>query len=141
MITVINKKSLLEIVYTHYSGELSIRQVESYRLLLKRAHWYLIAFCLSKHEFMVFKLSRISRLEILDNTFERRDCDLEALSLTGKIELEVKSILKKRGKSVSPLIKPLCVNRPRFIFSQICASVHDAFFLLLIVNRPPFLMR
>ncbi|MDR0639987.1 MAG: YafY family transcriptional regulator [Spirochaetaceae bacterium] len=96
IINAITNKNLLKIVYTNYSGEPSERQVEPYRLLLKSANWYLIAFCLSKQEFRVFKLSRISRLEILDDLFERQDCDSCALSLAGQIELEKKVANEKR---------------------------------------------
>jgi predicted DNA-binding transcriptional regulator YafY len=47
--TIANKK-LLKIEYTNYSGELSERKVEPYKVFLKSANWYLIAFCLSKQE-------------------------------------------------------------------------------------------
>jgi len=87
IINAITNKNLLKIEYTNYSGESSERQVEPYRLFLKSANWYLIAFCLSKQEFRVFKISRISRLEILDKIFESRDCDFSALSLAGRIEM------------------------------------------------------
>jgi predicted DNA-binding transcriptional regulator YafY len=90
IITAITSKNLLNIEYTNYSGELSKRQVEPYRVFLKNANWYLIAFCLSKQEFRVFKLSRISCLETLDEVFKSRDCDFTALSLAGRIELAKK---------------------------------------------------
>jgi predicted DNA-binding transcriptional regulator YafY len=79
------------------------RQVELYRVFLKSASWYLIAFCLSKQEFRVFKLSRISRLEILDEIFESRDCDFTALSLAGRIELKEKAANEKRQECQLPI--------------------------------------
>jgi predicted DNA-binding transcriptional regulator YafY len=96
IITAITKKNLLKIEYTNYSGELSKRQVEPYRVFLKSASWYLIAFCLFKQEFRVFKLSRISRLEIFDEIFESRNVDFTALSLAGRIELKEKAVNEKR---------------------------------------------
>jgi predicted DNA-binding transcriptional regulator YafY len=60
-------------------------------MFLKSANWYLIAFCLSKQEFRVFKLSRVSCLEIPAEIFESRDCDFAALSLAGRIELAKKA--------------------------------------------------
>jgi predicted DNA-binding transcriptional regulator YafY len=91
IITAITNKNVLKIEYTNYSGESSERHVEPYRVFLKSANWYLIAFCLSKQEFRVFKLSRVSCLEILDEIFEGRDCDFAALSLAGRIELAKKA--------------------------------------------------
>ena len=103
IIAAITNKNLLKIEYTNYSGELSGRKVEPYRVFLKSANWYLIAFCLSKQEFRVFKLSRISRLEILDAIFESRDCDFTALSRAGRIELEKKTANEKRQEYQLPL--------------------------------------
>jgi predicted DNA-binding transcriptional regulator YafY len=102
IITAITNKKLLKIEYTNYSGELSERKVEPYRVFLKSANWYLIAFCLSKQEFRVFKLSRISHIEILDEIFESRDCDFTALSLAGKIELKEKAANEKRQECQLP---------------------------------------
>jgi predicted DNA-binding transcriptional regulator YafY len=102
IITAITNKNLLKIEYTNYSGKLSERHVEPYRVFLKSVNWYLIAFCLSKQEFRVFKLSRISRLEITDKTFESRDCDFTALSHAGRIELEKKVANEKRQEYQVP---------------------------------------
>lgn len=95
LIAAITNKKLLNIMYTNYSGELSERQIEPYRLFLKSANWYLIAFCLSKQEFRVFKISRISRLEVMGKIFESRNCDFAALSLAGRIEMERKTAIGK----------------------------------------------
>jgi predicted DNA-binding transcriptional regulator YafY len=100
---VITNKNLLKIEYTNYSGELSDRKVEPYRVLLKNANWYLIAFCLSKKEFRVFKLSRISCLEILDEIFESWDFDFTALSLAGRIKLAKKATNGKRQECQLPI--------------------------------------
>jgi predicted DNA-binding transcriptional regulator YafY len=103
IITAVANKNLLKIEYTNYSGELSERQVEPYRVLLKNANWYLIAFCLSKNEFRIFKLSRISCLEVLDEIFESRDFDFTALSLAGRIELTKKVTNGKRQECQLPI--------------------------------------
>jgi predicted DNA-binding transcriptional regulator YafY len=100
IINAIANKKLLKIEYTNYSGELSERKVEPYLVFLKSANWYLIAFCLSKQEFRVFKLSRISCFEILNEIFESRDCDFTALSVTGRIELAKKQ-QTENGKNVN----------------------------------------
>jgi predicted DNA-binding transcriptional regulator YafY len=103
IITAITNKNVLKIEYTNYSDESSKRHVEPYRMFLKSANWYLITFCLSKQEFRVFKLSRISRLEILAEIFESRDCDFTALSLTGQIELAKKALNGNRQECKLPI--------------------------------------
>lgn len=55
--------------YSDFVGKNSIRVVEPYHLVLKGANWYLQAFCTSKLDFRIFKLTRISEIEILDETF------------------------------------------------------------------------
>jgi predicted DNA-binding transcriptional regulator YafY len=96
IIIAVTNKNLLKIAYTNFLGEPIERQVEPYRLFSNNANWYLIAFCLVKQEFRVFKISRISCLETLDVMFENRDCDFTALSLAGRIEMEIKTGNEKR---------------------------------------------
>jgi predicted DNA-binding transcriptional regulator YafY len=103
IIIAITNKNVLKIEYTNYSGELTERHVEPYRVFLKSANWYLIAFCLSKQEFRVFKLSRVSCLEILDKVFESRDCDFIAVSLAGRIELAKKAANGKQQECQLPV--------------------------------------
>jgi len=57
---------------------MSRRTVEPAQLLFKEYTWYLRAFCRDKRAWRTFKLFRIKRLELLDETFvPKRDCAQE----------------------------------------------------------------
>lgn len=42
----------------------SPRTVEPYQLVLKGSHWYLYGFCLERHDFRLFRLSRARNLQL-----------------------------------------------------------------------------
>ena len=46
--------------------------MEPHRLLFKGNHWYAHGYCQTKKDFRLFKLSRISGIEITPDTFEPR---------------------------------------------------------------------
>lgn len=62
----------IEFTYFNSSGEKSIRRVEPIKLIFKINAWYLQAFCLKKNKNRTFKISRISNLEIMPQTFQER---------------------------------------------------------------------
>ncbi len=69
----------VKIVYTKMQGESSERVIEPVRLIIKGYVWYVYAFCQSKQEFRLFRLSRIADLALLPEEFAARDCQLEKL--------------------------------------------------------------
>jgi predicted DNA-binding transcriptional regulator YafY len=93
IITAINDKNLLFLNYSDQSGKMSERKVEPYKLFLKSANWYLIGYCLSKQDFRIFKLSRISRLKILDEAFELRSYDFKNKNITENKNIKVVKLL------------------------------------------------
>ncbi len=52
---------------------ISDRIVQPYQLAYKGTAWYLKAFCTKKQDWRIFKLNRILDLEILEESFPRRD--------------------------------------------------------------------
>lgn len=75
----LNETKVICFEYYDRSGKKSNRKVEPYRLVLKELNWYLQGYCDCRHDFRTFKLSRISALEILDDTFIPREFDAEPL--------------------------------------------------------------
>ncbi|MCT8977910.1 WYL domain-containing protein [Clostridium sp. CX1] len=65
----LNDRKLLSFNYSNRNGQKSSRKVEPYRLVLKKSRWYSQGYCVSKQDYRVFKLSRISTFEILDEIF------------------------------------------------------------------------
>jgi len=85
----LNEKRLLFFEYSNNAGKKSNRKVEPYRLVLKESNWYLQGYCDSRHDFRTFKLSRISVLEILEDTFIPREFDIKSLGAWEYIEKNI----------------------------------------------------
>ncbi len=59
----------VRILYANSSGACEERLVYPLKLLYKAKNWYLKAFCTAKQDFRLFKLSRIIRYTLLEETF------------------------------------------------------------------------
>lgn len=69
---------VIQFDYYGQHAQMSRRTVEPVQLLFKEYTWYLRAFCRDKRAWRTFKLFRIKRLELLDETFvPKRDCAQE----------------------------------------------------------------
>lgn len=66
--------------------------VEPYKLILKENNWYLQGYCTLREDFRVFKLSRISNLEILESTFMLREFKPKPLDKSGWIDKRIFTI-------------------------------------------------
>lgn len=85
----LNNRKLLSFNYSSRDGQKSSRKVEPYRLVLKESHWYLQGYCVSKQDYRIFKLSRISTLEILDEIFIPREFNAKSLGAWDYIERNI----------------------------------------------------
>lgn len=61
-----NDKKILRFNYFDSKGKKSNRKVEPYQLVLKESNWYLQGYCISKQDFRIFKLSRISDIKVIE---------------------------------------------------------------------------
>lgn len=68
------------------------RCIEPYKLILKENNWYLQGYCTLREDFRVFKLSRISNLEILESTFTPREFKSKPLDGSGWIDKKLVTI-------------------------------------------------
>lgn len=66
-------RKVLSFDYYGQNREMSRRTVEPMQLLFKEYTWYLSAYCRERKALRCFKLTRIKRLEILDEGFEPRE--------------------------------------------------------------------
>lgn len=77
--TAILGRRLIRFDYYGKQGEMSRRTVEPVKLLFKEYTWYLKAFCRERNAWRIFKLFRMKRFEMLDETFvPRQESDQEA---------------------------------------------------------------
>jgi len=68
----LDSRRVLSFLYWNRQGEKARRTMEPHRLLFKGNHWYAHGYCRTKKDFRLFKLSRISDIEIMSDTFEPR---------------------------------------------------------------------
>lgn len=85
----LNERKFLSFNYSDRGGKKSSRKVEPYRLVLKEANWYLQGYCTSRQDFRIFKLSRISVLEVFDDIFIPREFNAKALGGSDWIEKKI----------------------------------------------------
>lgn len=69
--TAIMQSRVIEIDYINTYNQKSRRKIEPMRLIFKSQAWYLWGFCLEKQDYRTFRISRIKRVEISDETSDR----------------------------------------------------------------------
>jgi len=67
----IEDRFVIQFSYANIKGQFGRRSVEPVNLILKSNNWYLYGYCLSREDYRVFKLGRISDLHILQTRIER----------------------------------------------------------------------
>lgn len=88
------KTRILKFDYYGRIGDISTRKVEPIQLWFKGYAWYLRGYCQEKHAIRVFKLSRMKRVECLDESFEKK----KLMKIIFKVDIQV-SILKWYNKT------------------------------------------
>jgi predicted DNA-binding transcriptional regulator YafY len=93
--TALQESRLLSFAYVDRHGSRRERTVEPYQLVLKSNHWYLQGYCRTRNDFRLFKLSRMSDLQILTETFMPRDdqkpqLDFAAAAETMQIKIKIR---------------------------------------------------
>jgi predicted DNA-binding transcriptional regulator YafY len=73
-------------------GEKSMRRVEPYQLVLKEAKWYMHGYWLESRDFRLFKLARLSRLSLGEETFVPRDFVAKPLDGAGWVDTRLIAI-------------------------------------------------
>ncbi len=71
--TAIIQSKVIDIDYINSLNQKSRRKIEPMRLIFKSQAWYLWGFCLEKLDYRTFRMSRIKRVDILEETFDRRE--------------------------------------------------------------------
>lgn len=66
---------IIEFTYFNSSGKKCVRKVEPLKLIFKVHAWYLQGFCLTKDGYRIFKISRMSNLEITQDCFTDRELE------------------------------------------------------------------
>lgn len=70
--TAMNEHAVLAFAYTDARGQISERRVEPYQVVFKESSWYLQGYCLDRQDYRIFKLARMSGLQVLKEQFVPR---------------------------------------------------------------------
>ncbi|MBF2455046.1 YafY family transcriptional regulator [Listeria seeligeri] len=85
----LQENKLLTFEYIAHQGNKTERIVEPYQLVMKSSHWYLYGYCQNRNDFRLFRLSRMSGLQILEDTFTLRDFQKPQLEIKIRIHQSI----------------------------------------------------
>ena len=97
------ESKLVSFDYADRYGNKTARTAEPYQLVLKSSHWYLQGYCHKRNAFRLFRLSRISNLQMNEETFTPREYQKPQLdfadilaSMQTKIKIRIHSSVMDR---------------------------------------------
>jgi predicted DNA-binding transcriptional regulator YafY len=106
--TALQESKLLSFEYIAHHGNKTARTVEPYQLVLKSSHWYLQGYCHKRNDFRLFRLSRMSNLQMQEKTFALRDYQKPTLDFTDILETMQTKIKIRIHKSVMDRVLDFC---------------------------------
>lgn len=104
----LQESRLLTFDYVAHHGNKTARIVEPYQLVLKGSHWYLQGYCYIRNDYRLFRLSRMSNLQIKDETFTPRDYQKPQLEFDDILETMQTKIKIRIHKSVMDRVLDYC---------------------------------
>ncbi len=106
--TTLQESRLISFQYSAHHGNKTARVVEPYQLVLKNSHWYLQGYCHKRSDYRLFKLSRISNLQIKDESFIPRDYQKPILEFSDILETMQTKIKIRIHKAVMDRVLDYC---------------------------------
>lgn len=106
--TALREHKLLCFEYTAHHGNRTLRTIEPYQLVLKGSHWYVQGYCYHRNDYRLFKLSRMSKLEMKRETFIPRDYQKPILDFDEILETMQTEIKIRIHKSVLDRVLEYC---------------------------------
>src|ERR1035437_5230330 len=107
--TALKESKLLSFEYADRYGNKTARTAEPYQLVLKSSHWYLQGYCHITNDFRLFKISRMSNLQIQEKSFTPRDYQKPQLDFADILETMQKDINIRIHKSVMDRVLDYCM--------------------------------
>ncbi len=112
--TALQESRLLTFEYVAHHGNKTERTAEPYQLVLKNSHWYLQGYCHKRNDFRLFRLSRMSNLQIQEETFSPRDYQKPFLNFAEMWETMQTKIKIRIHKSVMDRVLDYCAYEDFF---------------------------
>lgn len=99
---------LLSFEYVAHHGNKTTRTIEPYQLVLKSSHWYLQGYCHERNDFRMFRLSRMSNLQMQEGTFTPREYQKPTLDFAELLETMQTKIKIRIHKSIMDRVLDFC---------------------------------
>lgn len=106
--TALQESRLISFAYTNQHGDQTVRTAEPYQLVLKSNHWYLQGYCRKRNAFRLFKLSRMSNLQMREEVFAPRDYEKPQLDFADILETIQTEIKIRIHRSVMDRVLDFC---------------------------------
>lgn len=110
MKTALQESRLLSFEYADRYGNKTVRTAEPYQLVLKGGQWYWQGYCHTRKDFRLFKLSRMSNLQIREESFSPREYQKPQLEFTDILEAMQTRIKIRIHKSVMNRVLDFCTR-------------------------------
>lgn len=104
----LQENKLLSFEYIAHHGNKTARTVEPYQLVLKGSHWYFQGYCLKRNDFRLFRLSRMSNLQVQEDIFTPRVYQKPILDFAETLETMQIKIKLRVHKSVIDRMLDFC---------------------------------
>lgn len=104
----LQENKLLSFAYMDGHGNKTRRIVEPYQLVLKSNHWYFQGYCHSKNDYRLFRLSRMTELQMLQEKYKPRDYEKPTLDFEEILEAMQTDIKIRVHKSVLDRVLEFC---------------------------------
>jgi len=104
----LQESRLLTFEYEDRHGNKTARLAEPYQLVLKNSHWYLQGYCHKRQDYRLFKLSRMSSLQMQGDIFTPRDYQKPVLDFEDILKTMQRKIKLRIHKSVMDQVLDFC---------------------------------
>lgn len=104
----LQESRLLSFEYTAHHGKQTARTVEPYQLVLKSSHWYLYGYCRERNDFRMFRLTRMSGLNMQERAFTPREFQKPSLDFADTLEAMQTTIKIRIHKSILDRVLDFC---------------------------------
>ncbi len=104
----LQENKLLSFEYIAHHENKTARTAEPYQLVLKGNHWYLQGYCRIRNDFRLFRLSRMSNLQMKEEIFAPRDYQKPQLDFDSILETMQTKIKIRIHRSVMDRVLDFC---------------------------------
>lgn len=106
----LQENKLISFTYMDGHGSKTERIVEPYQLVLKGSRWYFQGYCRGKMDYRLFRLSRMTDLQMLQETYRPRDFEKPVLDFEPILETLQTDIKIRIHKSVLDRVLEFCTQ-------------------------------